>query len=95
MPDFFPFKFQVSDKERHAHQDALFKEIATHVAEMCVNPESRRPHPGVYANTRTYACCLQVFFILYAFNSDFIEALPSNLKRARGLKGYPLPSYFP
>lgn len=36
---------QVSDKERQAQQDALFKDVATHVAEMCVNPESRRPHP--------------------------------------------------
>jgi rRNA metabolism SBDS family protein len=36
---------QVSDKERHAQQDSLFKEVATHISEMCVNPESRRPHP--------------------------------------------------
>lgn len=38
-------ELQVSDKERHTQQDALYKEIATNVAEKCVNPESKRPYP--------------------------------------------------
>ena len=37
---------QVSDKERTAQQESLFKDVATHISEMCVNPDSRRPHPG-------------------------------------------------
>jgi len=36
---------QVSDKERHAQQDALFKDVATIVSEKCVNPETKRPYP--------------------------------------------------
>lgn len=38
-------ELQVSDKERHSQQDALFKDIATQVADKCVNPESKRPYP--------------------------------------------------
>merc|ERR1712117_782040 len=36
---------QVSDKERQAQNEALFKEVATQVAEKCVNPETKRPYP--------------------------------------------------
>jgi len=36
---------QVSDKERQAQQEATFKDIATIVAEKCVNPETKRPYP--------------------------------------------------
>ena len=36
---------QVSDKERQAQQEATFKDIATTVAEKCVNPETKRPYP--------------------------------------------------
>ena len=35
----------MSDKERQAQNEALFKEVATQVAEKCVNPESKRPYP--------------------------------------------------
>jgi len=38
-------ELQVSDKERHSQLDALFKEIATAVADKCVNPEINRPYP--------------------------------------------------
>lgn len=38
-------ELQVSEKERHSQQDALFKDIATTVAEKCVNPETKRPYP--------------------------------------------------
>ncbi|KAF6204215.1 hypothetical protein GE061_002555 [Apolygus lucorum] len=38
-------ELQVSDKERHAQYDALFKDIATNVSEKCVNPETKRPYP--------------------------------------------------
>ncbi|RZF37780.1 hypothetical protein LSTR_LSTR007142 [Laodelphax striatellus] len=37
-------ELQVSDKERHTHLDSLFKDIATTVAEKCVNPETKRPY---------------------------------------------------
>ncbi len=38
-------ELQVSEKERHVQQDSMLKEIATTVADMCVNPESKRPYP--------------------------------------------------
>lgn len=38
-------ELQVSDKERHANLEATFKEIATLVADKCVNPETNRPYP--------------------------------------------------
>ena len=37
-------ELQVSDKERHSALDAMFKDIATTVADKCVNPESKRPY---------------------------------------------------
>ncbi len=36
---------QVSEKERQAQQEALFRDVATTVADKCVNPESKRPYP--------------------------------------------------
>jgi len=36
---------QVSEKERQAQQDAMFKDIATIISDKCVNPESKRPYP--------------------------------------------------
>lgn len=38
-------ELQVSEKERQAQLDAMFKEIATTVADKCVNPETKRPYP--------------------------------------------------
>lgn len=38
-------ELQVSDKERHANLEATFKEIATLIADKCVNPETNRPYP--------------------------------------------------
>lgn len=38
-------ELQVSDKERSSTLDALFKDIATTVADKCVNPETKRPYP--------------------------------------------------
>lgn len=37
-------ELQVSDKERHQQLDNMFKEIATMVADKCVNPETKRPY---------------------------------------------------
>jgi len=37
-------ELQVSDKERHSALDAMFKDIATTVADKCVNPENKRPY---------------------------------------------------
>jgi len=36
---------QVSEKERQAQQEAMFKDIATVISDKCVNPESKRPYP--------------------------------------------------
>ena len=38
-------ELQVSEKERHVAQDSMMKDIATTVADKCVNPESKRPYP--------------------------------------------------
>merc|ERR1712062_475160 len=38
-------ELQVSDKERQAQREALFKDVATNVSEKCVNPETKRPYP--------------------------------------------------
>ena len=38
-------ELQVSDKERQAQREALFKDVATTVSEKCVNPETKRPYP--------------------------------------------------
>ncbi|CAG4988543.1 unnamed protein product [Parnassius apollo] len=38
-------ELQVTDKERHSQIDSLFKDIATTVADKCVNPETKRPYP--------------------------------------------------
>ncbi|GJQ75687.1 hypothetical protein Trydic_g17761 [Trypoxylus dichotomus] len=38
-------ELQVSDKERHSQMDSLFKDIATTVADKCLNPELKRPYP--------------------------------------------------
>jgi len=36
---------QVSEKERQAQQEAMFKDIATVISNKCVNPETKRPYP--------------------------------------------------
>lgn len=48
---FFPLEkilakgeLQVSDKERQAQLETMFRDIATIVAEKCVNPETKRPY---------------------------------------------------
>ncbi|XP_051963081.1 ribosome maturation protein SBDS-like [Xyrauchen texanus] len=37
-------ELQVSDKERHNQLEQMFRDIATIVAEKCVNPETKRPY---------------------------------------------------
>nr|XP_042713728.1 ribosome maturation protein SBDS isoform X3 [Chrysemys picta bellii] len=37
-------ELQVSDKERHTQLEQMFRDIATIVAEKCVNPETKRPY---------------------------------------------------
>ncbi|XP_012285076.1 ribosome maturation protein SBDS [Orussus abietinus] len=37
-------ELQVSDKERHSALDAMLKDVATTVADKCVNPETKRPY---------------------------------------------------
>lgn len=38
-------ELQVSEKERQSQLDALLKDIATTVADKCINPETKRPYP--------------------------------------------------
>lgn len=38
-------ELQVSDKERQSQLDQVFKEISTMVADMCINPEVKKPYP--------------------------------------------------
>lgn len=37
-------ELQVSDKERHSQLEQMFRDIATIVADKCVNPETKRPY---------------------------------------------------
>ncbi|XP_076002702.1 ribosome maturation protein SBDS isoform X2 [Genypterus blacodes] len=37
-------ELQVSDKERQSQLESMFRDIATVVAEKCVNPETKRPY---------------------------------------------------
>ncbi|NWH38873.1 SBDS protein, partial [Chloropsis cyanopogon] len=37
-------ELQVSDKERHTQLEQMFRDIATIVADKCVNPETKRPY---------------------------------------------------
>ncbi|VDP47736.1 unnamed protein product [Soboliphyme baturini] len=38
-------ELQVSEKERHVQLESSFKDIATTVADMCLNPETKLPYP--------------------------------------------------
>lgn len=38
-------ELQVSEKERAVQLDSTFKDIATIIADKCVNPETKRPYP--------------------------------------------------
>lgn len=38
-------ELQVSEKERSTQLESMFRDIATIVADKCVNPESKRPYP--------------------------------------------------
>lgn len=38
-------KLQMSDKERQSQTEQLFKDIATTLADICLNPELKRPYP--------------------------------------------------
>ena len=38
-------EFQVSEQERQMQVDALFRDVATRVTDMCVNPETQKPYP--------------------------------------------------
>lgn len=38
-------ELQVSEKERHSQLESSFRDIATLVADMCINPETKRPYP--------------------------------------------------
>lgn len=38
-------ELQVSEKERSANIESMFRDIATIVSEKCVNPETNRPFP--------------------------------------------------
>ncbi|XP_075025134.1 ribosome maturation protein SBDS isoform X2 [Calonectris borealis] len=40
-------ELQVSDKERHTQLEQMFRDIATIVADKCVNPETKRPYTAL------------------------------------------------
>ncbi|KAI7800467.1 ribosome maturation protein SBDS [Triplophysa rosa] len=70
-------ELQVSDKERHSQLEQMFRDIASIVAEKCVNPETKRPytvslieramkdvHYSVKANKSTKQQALEVIRLL-------------------------------
>lgn len=38
-------ELQITDKERQSHNEQMFRDIATTVANTCVNPDLKRPYP--------------------------------------------------
>ncbi|KAG8187565.1 hypothetical protein JTE90_008451 [Oedothorax gibbosus] len=38
-------ELQISEKERQVQLESMFKDVATIVADKCINPESKRPYP--------------------------------------------------
>jgi len=38
-------ELQVSERERAATLESTFRDVATLVSDMCVNPDTRRPYP--------------------------------------------------
>ena len=41
-------ELQVSEKERHAQLESMFRDIATTVSDKCVNPDTKRPYPVTF-----------------------------------------------
>ena len=58
-------ELQVSDKERQAALDAMFKEIATIVSDLCVDPETKRPYPVSMIEKIMKDVHLSVHFLIY------------------------------
>ena len=71
----------MSDKERHQQLENSFKEIATIVADKCVNPETKRPytvtmieqamkdaHYSINPTKSSKQQALEVIFILIIFS---------------------------
>lgn len=86
-------ELQVSDKERQSQIDQLFKDIATTVANKCLNPELKRPYPvtiiekamkdahySVKPNQSTKVQAMAVIKLLKESNSIPIERAKMRLK---------------
>ncbi|XP_050302265.1 ribosome maturation protein SBDS [Anthonomus grandis grandis] len=86
-------ELQVSDKERQSQIDQMFKDIATTVANKCLNPELKRPYPvtiiekamkdahySVKPNQTTKVQALAVIKLLKESNSIPIERAQMRLK---------------
>ena len=81
-------ELQVSDKERQAEREALFKEVATTITEKCVNPETKRPYPVSMIEKAMKECHIAVkpnkgmyVLILYTYSvrpQIFCEALSNS-----------------
>ncbi|XP_076251704.1 SBDS ribosome maturation factor [Rhynchophorus ferrugineus] len=86
-------ELQVSDKERQSQIEQLFKDIATTVANKCLNPELKRPYPvtiieksmkdvhySVKPNQSTKVQAMAVIKLLKESNSIPIERAKMRLK---------------
>ncbi|KAE9556738.1 hypothetical protein FO519_000144 [Halicephalobus sp. NKZ332] len=62
---------QVSDKERQVHTETNFKELANMIADMCVNPDTKRP----YSTTVIEKTLKDVHFTMKS-NRSALEAIP-------------------
>ena len=38
-------ELQISEKERQVQLESMFKDVATIVADKCINPDTKRPYP--------------------------------------------------
>lgn len=64
-------ELQISEKERHNQLESAFKDIATIIADKCVNPENNRPYPV----TMIEKCLKQIHFSVKPNKNNKQQAL--------------------
>lgn len=86
-------ELQITDKERQSHNEQMFRDIATTVANTCVNPELKRPYPvtmiekamkevhySIKSNQSTKQQALQVIRLIKEKDAIPIERAKMRLK---------------
>ena len=66
---------QVSDKERQAQTEAMFKDVANQVADMCVNPDNKRSYPVSMIEKAMKECHLSSVKVNKSAKQQALEAV--------------------